>query len=136
MIDQELTNRNKALVLSFYQSGTDSEAETYGGIFLPEFKVTAPDYLPWGGTSDLTAYLDNVLPQVTAVIEFSRCEVVSLVAENEKVVILVNLGLVGTTYATKISEHWEIKDGKALSLWVAYFEPKNLMDLIARNATA
>ena len=136
MIDQELTDRNKALVLSFYESGTDSEAKSYGKIFMPEFKVTVPEYLPWGGTSDLKTYLNKVLPQVTVVLDFSRCEVVSFVAENEKVVILVNLGLSGTPYSTTISEHWEIKDGKALSLWVAYFEPKKLMELIAENAIA
>src|ERR1700712_5976648 len=108
MTDQGLTDRNKALVLSFYQGGTDSEAKTYGEIFLPEFTVSAPDYLPWGGVSDLNGYLTHVLPQVTKVLDFSRCEIVSFVGENDKVVIVVNLGLVDTDQVTKISEHWEI----------------------------
>lgn len=133
MTDQVLTDFNKALVRSFYEDGTDSNAKTYGEIFLPEFKVTAPDYLPWGGTSDLNAYLDNVLGQVTAVLDFGRCEILSLVGENEHIVILINISLVGSDDKIKISEHWQLSNGKALSLWVAYFEPIKLMELIRKN---
>ncbi|QEC74774.1 nuclear transport factor 2-like protein [Mucilaginibacter ginsenosidivorax] len=136
MIDQHLTDRNKALVRSFYEGGTDSEAKAYGEIFLPEFEVTAPNYLPWGGTSNLQAYLDDVLHQVTAVLDFKRCEIISLVGENEHIIILINIALVGTADRINISEHWTIKDNKALSLWVAYFEPEALMQLIAKNAAA
>jgi hypothetical protein len=28
----------------------------------------------------------------------------------------------------KISEHWTVKNGKATSIWVAYFEPQALLD--------
>jgi len=134
MTDQLLTDQNKALVRSFYEGGTDSEAREYGEIFNPGFKVSAPDYLPWGGTSDLNAYLNNVLHQVTAVLDFKRCKIVSLVGENELVVIAIDIGLKGTDYSVRISEHWSIKGGKALSLWVAYYEPQKLMELIERNA--
>ena len=134
MTDQLLTDQNKALVRSFYEGGTDSEARAYGEIFDPEFKVSAPDYLPWGGTSDLNAYLNNVLHQVTAVLDFKRCKIVSLVGENELVVIAIDIGLKGTDYSVRISEHWSIKEGKAISLWVAYYEPQKLMELIERNA--
>jgi hypothetical protein len=135
MTDQDLTDRNKALVRSFYEGGTNSDAKTYGEIFLPEFEVTAPAYLPWGGTSNLQAYLDDVLHQVTAVLDFKRCEIISLVGENEQIVILINIGLMGMAEKVKISEHWTIKNNRALSLWVAYFEPEALMQLIAKNAT-
>jgi hypothetical protein len=134
MTDQTLTDNNKALVRSFYEGGTDSEEKTYGEIFSPEFEVTAPAYLPWGGTSGLQVYLDDVLHQVTAVLDFKRCKIISLVGENEKIVILIDIGLANTEHSIKISEHWEFSNGKALSLWVAYFEPENLMKLIEKNA--
>lgn len=134
MTDQILTDNNKALVRSFYEGGTDSEAKTYGEIFLPEFEVTAPGYLPWGGTSSLQTYLNDVLHQVTAVLDFKRCKILSLTGENENIVIVIDIGLTGTKYSVQISEHWKIRDGKALSLWVAYFEPEQLMKLIERNA--
>ena len=133
MTDQTLTDRNKAIVRGFYEGGTDSEKKTYGEIFHPEFKVTAPDYLPWGGTSNLKAYLADVLHQVTAVLDFGRCSVVSIIGENEEVVILIDIGLAGTDHTILISEHWTFKDHKAINLWVAYFEPLELMNLLERN---
>jgi hypothetical protein len=136
MTNQHLTDSNKALVRSFYEGGTDSEAKEYGEIFHPDFKVTAPDYFPWGGTSDLKAYLSDVLEQVTAVLDFSRCRVVSLVGENDLIVIVIDIGIKGTEYSVQISEHWMLKDGKAIDLWVAYFEPKILLELIDKNAAA
>jgi len=134
MTNQLLTDQNKAIVRSFYEGGTNSEAGEYGDIFHPDFKVTAPDYFPWGGTSNLKTYLDDVLEQVTAVLDFSRCRVVSLVGENDLIVIVIDIGIMGTPHTVQISEHWKITDGKAIDLWVAYFEPKQLLELIEKNA--
>jgi hypothetical protein len=44
------------------------------------------------------------------------------------VVALVNFGLTGSDAMIKISEHWTVKNGKATSIWVAYFEPQALLD--------
>jgi hypothetical protein len=44
------------------------------------------------------------------------------------VVALVNFGLMGRDAMIKISEHWTVKNGKATSIWVAYFEPQALLD--------
>lgn len=134
MTDQLLTDQNKALVHSFYAGGTNSEAKEYGEIFHPEFKVTAPDYLPWGGTSNLKTYLEDILLQVTAVLDFKRCEIISLIGENDSVVIVIDIGIMDTPHTVRISEHWSIQKGKAINLWVAYFEPQQLMEAIEKNA--
>jgi hypothetical protein len=130
MNKEALTEKNISIIRSFYEGGTDNENTGYGSIFHPDFTVTAPDYLPWGGTSGLTTYLDDVLPQVTRVIDFKRLTFDSIVGQENRVVVVINVGVVGFASLIKISEHWEMKDGKALSLWVAYFEPQALLDLI------
>ena len=43
--------------------------------------------------------------------------------------------MTGTDDVIKISEQWEVRDGKARSLWVAYFEPQALLDKIRRDLT-
>jgi hypothetical protein len=133
MINEALTTENKAIVRSFYEGGTNRDKKEYGAIFHPDFTVTAPRYLPWGGTSNLTDYLKEILPQVTAVLDFSRCAIISLIGENESVVIVIEIGLTGLFDTIKISEHWEFKEGKAISLWVAYFEALRLIALIKEN---
>jgi hypothetical protein len=38
------------------------------------------------------------------------------------------LGSWGGDAMIKISEHWTVENGKATSIWVAYFEPQALLD--------
>ena len=40
----------------------------------------------------------------------------------------INIGIKGSDATIKISEHWAVRDGKAASIWVAYFEPQALLD--------
>jgi hypothetical protein len=74
------------------------------------------------------------LHQVTEVLDFKRVRIISLIGEKDDVVIVIDIGLIGTAYSIQISEHWTFKDGKAIYLWVAYYEPLELVNLIARNA--
>ena len=53
---------------------------------------------------------------------------VSLTAEGGHVVALIDIGVRGTAGSVVISEHWDIADGKATRLLVAYFDPKILLD--------
>ena len=68
-------------------------------------------------------FRDEVLPNLPNVLDFRRFSYESLFAESDRVVALVNFGLTGNDAMIKISEHWTVKDGKAASIWVAYFEP-------------
>jgi hypothetical protein len=69
-----------------------------------------------------------VLPNLPDVLDFGRFSYDVLFADGENVVALVNFGLSGSDAMIKISEHWTVKDGKATSIWVAYFEPQALLD--------
>ena len=73
-------------------------------------------------------FRDEVLPNLPNVLDFRRFSYESLFAESDRVVALVNFGLTGNDAMIKISEHWTVKDGKAASIWVAYFEPQALLE--------
>jgi hypothetical protein len=95
----------------------------------PDFTTTAPNYLPWGGFHPGAAFFrDEVLPNLPDILDFGRFSYDVFLAENDRVVALVNFGLVGGDAMIKISEHWTVKKGKATSIWVAYFEPQALLD--------
>jgi hypothetical protein len=38
------------------------------------------------------------------------------------------MGVTGTEHVIKILDLWTIRNGKAVELWVAYFEPQALLD--------
>jgi hypothetical protein len=73
-------------------------------------------------------FRDEVLPKLPDVLDFGRFSYDVFLAEDDRVVALVNFGLTGSDAMIKISEHWTVKNGKATSIWVAYFEPQALLD--------
>ncbi len=123
----EVIERNKAIVSAFYDGGVRGDITGYGVYLHPEFVVEAPHYLPWGGAHGPDAYLNIVLPQVGAALDFTRFRYESITAEEDRVVALIQVGVTGTDATIKISEHWRIKGERAVSLWVAYYEPGILL---------
>lgn len=124
----EMSVQSKAIVDSYYQAGIRGDLPSFGQFVHPDFKVTAPNYLPWGGTHPSAFFLDQVLNHLPETLDFSRFSYDSLTAEGGHVVALINIGVVGSDAVVKISEHWNVEDGKAVSLWVAYFEPQALLE--------
>lgn len=129
MSDPTLSAQSKAVVDAYYQAGFENRLTDFGPYLHEDFTTTAPNYLPWGGVHLGGAFFrDEVLPTLPSVLDFGRFSYDVLIAEDEKVVALINIGVTGTDAMIKISEHWTVKDGKATSIWVAYFEPQALLD--------
>jgi hypothetical protein len=77
-----------------------------------------------GCTKARRFFRDQVLPNLPDVLDFGRFSYDVFIAEDGHVVALVNFGLTGRDRMIKISEHWTVRDSKATSIWVAYFEPQ------------
>jgi hypothetical protein len=130
----EQVELNKTVVKSFYEGGVAGDISGFGAHLHDDFVCSAPDYLPWGGdTKSASGYLNVVLPQVAKVLDFKRFSYDSITAEGDHVVALINVGVASTASMIKISEHWSLHEGRARSIWVAYFEPAALLELIERN---
>jgi len=88
--------------------------------------------VPWGGRHVGAAFFrDHVLPNVTDVFDFARFSYDDVVAEDGHVVAVFNIGVTGTDAIIKIVDHWTLRDGKAISLWAAYFEPQAVLKKLA-----
>jgi ketosteroid isomerase-like protein len=134
--ENEMSVQGKAVVDAYYQAGVRGDLPSFATFLHPDFKVTAPNYLPWGGTHNGAAFFrDQVLQHLPETLDFSRFSYDSLTAEGNHVVALINIGVVGTNAVIKISEHWNVESGKAVSIWVAYFEPQALLETLGiKNA--
>jgi ketosteroid isomerase-like protein len=129
MSNRSSSEQSKSVVDAYYQAGVRGSLTEFAPYVHPDFTTTAPNYLPWGGFHPGAAFFrDEVLPNLPNVLDFGRFSYDVLLAENDRVAALVNFGLVGNVAMIKISEHWTVKDGKATSIWVAYFEPQALLD--------
>ncbi|APW39563.1 hypothetical protein RD110_22030 [Rhodoferax koreense] len=128
---------NRSVVKSFYEGGVRGDITAIASHLHDKFVCSAPNYLPWGGnTPSAYGYLNVVLPQVAKVLDFSRFSYDSMTAEGDHVVALINVGVSDTDAMIKISEHWSLENGKARSIWVAYYEPAALLERIARTASS
>lgn len=131
----EVAAQNKDLVRRFYDGAVRGDMTGFREFLHPDFLCHAPDYLPWGGPHrSAKYYFDVILPQVARVLDFSRFSYESLMAEEAKVVALIHVGVTASDAMIMISEHWVIAEQKALSIWVAYFEPRALLEQIQENA--
>lgn len=123
------TGQAKAVVDAYYQAGKAGRLTEFAPYLHPDFTVTAPDYLPWGGVHAGAAFFrDEELPNLPDVLDFSRFSYDVFVGEGDQVVALISIGLTASDAMIKISEHWTVAAGQARSIWVAYFEPQALLD--------
>lgn len=120
------TERARALVRTFYDGGARGEITSFAGSLSEDFELFVPPQLPWGGTFNKQQYID-LLPRVADTLDFAKMTYLSLTAEGEHVVALIEIGVQGTDTAIIISEHWDVRDGKAVRLRVAYFDPTPLL---------
>jgi hypothetical protein len=51
-------------------------------------------------------------------------------------VAVFNISVTGTDAIVKIVDHWTLRDGKAISLWAAYFEPQAVLEKLGTKLMA
>jgi ketosteroid isomerase-like protein len=128
MTTQRDIDRDKSTVDAFYRLGAERRLTDFASYVHPDFKVTAPDYLPWGGTHLAAFFNDKILPDLPNDLDFSRFSYDSVTAEAGRVAVLANMGVTGADAMIQIADHWRVEDGRVTALWVAYFEPQALLD--------
>src|ERR1700676_4259177 len=65
--------RNKEVVEEYFKAGVQGHLTSFAAYLHPDFTVTAPNYLPWGGRHVGAAFFrDHLLPGVTDVFDFAR----------------------------------------------------------------
>jgi ketosteroid isomerase-like protein len=132
-IVSEETERAKAIVKSFYDGAASGRITDFASQLAEDFQLFVPDYLPWGGRFDKAGYI-GLLPRVAMALDFTRLDYLSFTGEGGHVVALIEIGVRGSDSTTIISEHWDVKGGKAVRLRVAYYDPKVLLQQLGAES--
>jgi ketosteroid isomerase-like protein len=123
------TADTKTVVDAYYQAAVRGELRAFAPYVAPDITITAPNFLPWGGTHvGASFFIDTVFQQLPKVADFNRFAYDSFIAENNRAVAVFTVGITDTSDTVTVSELWEVKDGLAQSIWVAYFEPQVMLD--------
>jgi ketosteroid isomerase-like protein len=94
---------NKAVADSYYQAGVRGDLPAFGDFLDENFTVTAPNYVPWGGTHHGAAFFRNALRDIGDIFDFSRFGYEELIAEGDHVVALLRVGVSGTDATVTIT---------------------------------
>jgi ketosteroid isomerase-like protein len=125
--------RNKATIRAFYDGAERGDISSFGAFLHPDFQVSVPNYLPWGGTHrGAEHFLKDVLPQAAKVLDFSKYSYESFTTEGDHIVVLIKVGVEGSNAIIRVADHWDLKDGKVVSLLVTYYEPQALLERLGR----
>lgn len=119
-------DRNKAIVETFYQCAKRGDMTDFFALAAEGFTIRAPAYLPWGGVHRGKDEILKILPVAGAHVDFRRFSVESLTAEENRVVAVLQVGVIDSLAMLRFSDHWQIENGLASSMWFAIFEPEAL----------
>jgi ketosteroid isomerase-like protein len=89
----------------------------------PKIEVREPDALPFGGVYRGLGELMGMFAKAGPVLDSSRMSVQELTADEDRVVALLRIPLRDGSAEALISEHWRLRDGKAVELQVFWFDP-------------
>jgi hypothetical protein len=85
--------------------------------------VHEPEALPHGGTYRGLDELKGMFAKAGPVLDASKLVVDELTADEDRVVALIRIPLRSGGGDAVISEHWRLRDGKAVSLQVFWLDP-------------
>jgi ketosteroid isomerase-like protein len=117
------SSQNKQIIQDAYDAMAAGDVNGFLGALDTEIEVREPDALPYGGLYRGLGELMGMFAKAAPVLDSSRMVVEELTAEHDRVVAVLRIPLRDGSAETLISEHWRLRDGKAVELQVFWFDP-------------
>jgi ketosteroid isomerase-like protein len=114
--------QNKQIIQDAYDAMASGDVKAFLGALDPQIEVREPDALPYGGVYRGIAELLGMFAKAGPILDSSRMVVAELIAEGDSVVALLRIPLRDGSGESLISEHWRLRDGKAVELHVFWFD--------------
>ena len=124
-------SENKEIVAGAYAALAGGDVKGFLAILDPDIQVSEPACLPYGGTYSGTKEVLGMFAKAGPVVDGGRTVVEHLVADGDRVVALLTVPLRSGGGEASISEHWQLRDGKAVRLDVFWADPTIAMAPVA-----
>ena len=115
--------QNKEIIKRAYEAMAQGDVRTFLAALDPQIEVREPEGLPHGGTYRGLDELKGMFAKAAPLLDSSRLAIEELTADGDRVVALLRIPLRSGDGDAVISEHWRLRDGKAVSLQVFWFDP-------------
>ena len=121
-----LSDQNKALVSGLYADIAAGRTEGLLSLIDPEIVIKEPSFLPYGGTYHGAEAFGELFGKISQHFELSSARALSVVADGEDVVALIELRTADGNNTLRIAEHFVMRGGliAALTLYFHDLLPK------------
>jgi uncharacterized protein len=126
MTSPEHSERNREFVRALYVASFAGDIDAFPKAMAPDFIADVSPQLPWGGVHrGADEFVNRVLPQLSAAIDFSSMRLESISADDDRAAALLNAR---TTLGADfwLAEHWVIQAGKLHRLRVFCYDTRSL----------
>jgi hypothetical protein len=89
----------------------------------PDLVVHEPPYLPYGGEYTGPDDFLNLLAEATQFIDATSVEMLDVIADGDRVVLLMSARIIGHPEPVQITEHWVLKGDKVIDVRVFWYNP-------------
>ena len=113
---------NKQIIKGAYEAMAQGDVRGFLAVLDQQIEVREPDALPYGGTYRGVEELMGMVAKAAPVLDSSKLAIEELTADEDRVIALLRIPLRGGDGDALISEHWRLRDGKAVSLHVFWFD--------------
>ena len=121
---QSAGSRNHDLLVRLYDAATKSDWATILPMWDNDVVLHEMPGLPYGGTFHGIAPAGEVMANLGAGLVMSTLVVEYILADEERAVAVVRVGLQGGLGEVRISEHWKFRNGKAVEVRPFYWDPE------------
>jgi ketosteroid isomerase-like protein len=115
---------NKQIVKAAYEAMSSGDMRGFLGVLDERIEVCEPDGLPHGGTYVGLDELKQMFGKAAPLLDVANLELHQLTAEEDRVVALLRIPLRHGGGKALISEHWRLRDGKAVALQAFWFDTR------------
>lgn len=89
----------------------------------PDLVVHEPPYLPYGGDYTGPEEFLRLLGMATQIVDGPSVQIVDVVAEGDRLVLLMTARCIGQSEPVHIAEHWILRKGKVIDVRVFWYNP-------------
>lgn len=129
-----VAEQNKALVLELYDAISRGDAEYLFSALSPELELHEASSIAYGGIHRGLEEIGGLLGQLAGTFDMTNIQVERIVADGEFVVVMASFKTADHSFLVKISEWWQIQDGKVVEIRPYYWDTQELNKALAVSA--
>lgn len=121
------TETNRQLVSAMYDAAGRGDFAAFLSYIDADVVVDEPPFLPYGGTYRGHGELQSLLGRVSAILDVTSLRVERLIADDDHVIGLIRVPIVGSDSEVSLAEMSVIREGKVAEMRIFFHEAGTLV---------